>query len=249
MVAPIWSLLSGICVQNIEDKERWSNIGIEDEKLYLSGSIKFDFLSGSQPKKRDEFQQIIDTYSKQRKVVIVVSSFAGEEYAIARELKGLMNEIFLLFVPRHVERAAKVCEDLVGVGYHPILRSELHSKSGCDTCLVVDTTGELRDWTAHADVAIIGKSWISKGGQNPAEAIAARVPVIVGARMDNFEPLVSRLEMVGGLLRLQHLAQLEESVSGLLKGENKKMLDEAEVAIKLHRGATQRTISRIVNTL
>jgi hypothetical protein len=42
------------------------------------------------------------------------------------------------------------------------------------TVFLIDTTGELCDWTAHADAVIIGKSFLSVGGQNPAEAILAK---------------------------------------------------------------------------
>ena len=49
--------------------------------------------------------------------------------------------------------------------------------SASPQAFVIDTTGELATWIDHADAVIIGKSFLSTGGQNPAEAILARKPV------------------------------------------------------------------------
>ena len=45
----------------------------------------------------------------------------------------------------------------------------------------------MRTWS------IIGKSFLSTGGQNPCEAIIAGKPVIFGPHMENFQPLARRL--------------------------------------------------------
>ena len=109
--------------------------------------------------------------------------------------------------------------------------------------LVVDSTGELRDWTAHADVVVIGKSFLGRGGQNPVEAIEAGVPVVCGPHMENFEPLITEL----------CAASAVESVSGadLSKGlraalastEYRRVLAaSARAVLEQHRGATRRII-------
>ena len=113
-------------------------------------------------------------------------------------------------------------------------------------CYIADTTGELRDWTALADVAVIGKSFLADGGQNPAEAVACGVPVLTGPHMENFDALVQLLEGVDGIARCD-----ENRLADVLK----EMLDNpllahaqssrAQVALKAHFGATARTIRMI----
>ena len=59
-------------------------------------------------------------------------------------------------------------------------------------CLLLDTTGELRNWYAVATVVFIGKSLTAHGGQNPVEPILAGKPVIFGPHMENFASLARR---------------------------------------------------------
>ena len=115
-------------------------------------------------------------------------------------------------------------------------------------CYVVDTTGELRDWTALANVAVIGKSFLADGGQNPVEAIAARVPVVVGPHMSNFADLVNLLLSKDAILTCS-----AQDIAATLK----RILDDPQTAahraeqayriIYLHSGATRRS-SELVET-
>ena len=78
--------------------------------------------------------------------------------------------------------ATEVKAELERAGFQVVLRSQVPSTRGAGDrrhVFVIDSTGELRDWTAHADVVIIGKSFLATGGQNPSEAILARKPVIL----------------------------------------------------------------------
>ena len=96
---------------------------------------------------------------------------------------------------------------------------------------MIDSTGELRDWTSHADVVIIGKSFLSEGGQNPCEAILAGKPVIFGPHMENFQPLAASW-FNGGCISAndpQELAQaivstLDPSIAGNIDAEGSSHL-------------------------
>ena len=119
----------------------------------------------------------------------------------ARSAKRLPNALPVM-VPRHAERRAEVKAELERAGFHGVLRSigfPRQSRRPVDDreVFVIDSTGELRDWTAHADVVIIGKSFLATGGQNPGEAILAEKPLVFGPHMENFEPLASRLVAAG----------------------------------------------------
>lgn len=109
-------------------------------------------------------------------------------------------------------------KDLSARGWQCILRTEgeIPETLKENVCYVVDTTGELKDWTALADVAVIGKSFLADGGQNPAEAVACGVPVLTGPHMENFDALVQLLEGVDGITRCG-----EEQLPDVLK----EMLD------------------------
>jgi 3-deoxy-D-manno-octulosonic-acid transferase len=109
---------------------------------------------------------------------------------------------------------------------------------------VIDSTGELRDWTAHADVVIIGKSFLASGGQNPSEAILAHKPVIFGPHMENFQPLADRLIAAGGCIRALDETELRKAiVTALDPSKAKAMIGGAARILERHEGATQRIIA------
>ena len=109
--------------------------------------------------------------------------------------------------------------------------------------LVIDSTGELRDWTAHADVIIIGKSFLSTGGQNPCEAILANKPLICGPHMENFEPLASRLTAAHGCIRANGKSELQAAVTSALNPETAASLTRnAARLLARHEGATRRIV-------
>ena len=138
-------------------------------------------------------------------------------------------------MPRHAERRAEVTEALNG---NVILRSQFQQPLGSES-FVIDSTGELRDWTAHADVVVIGKSFFEEGGQNPSEAILAEVPVICGPNMSNFEPLVTELKEAGGICMVSSREELVSALRTIPMGQVKK----ARVVLEKHNGAMDRTIA------
>jgi len=243
LVQPIFGLFSKVGVPELADKQSWQNIGVPANSLEVTGSIKFDQAGAAAPQQRNEFQSMLDSFGMGRKIVMALSSHAGEEALIAQAMIGV--DALCVIVPRHAERRDEVRSDLQKLGYEVVLRSQFKQASDpAGACFVVDSTGEMRDWTAHADVAIVGKSFLGNGGQNPAEAIAAGIPVITGPDMSNFEPLVTMLCEVKGINKLTDTSELKTGIIASLDRnfENPNQLDAAKKVLDLHQGATQRTV-------
>ena len=142
--------------------------------------------------------------------------------------------------------------DLAALGYQVIRRSDYISEDLIElevvphAALLIDTTGELAQWTALADLSLIGKSWLpsgAKGGQNPFESIIQGVPTICGPHMSNFEPLLSAVVAEGGAIQLDSLEQLGSTIQQLyLSPETIPALSQrgqAHLVAKV--GATQKT--------
>lgn len=251
LVKPIFALFDKVGVPEEADKRRWQSIGVPAEALAVTGSIKFDQSGAASAQKRPEFQQMIDGFGAGRPVVMALSTHAGEEKLIAAAMQEVAGNALCVIVPRHAERRAEVKADLESLGYEVVLRSDYKApKSPEKACFVIDSTGEMRDWTAHANIAIVGKSFLGKGGQNPTEAIAAKVPVITGPDMSNFEPLVSMLKKAQGIVSLESADELPAALEKLLKGEHRSptMLDDALKVLELHQGATLRTVHALRET-
>ena len=244
LLKPLLEMISKLCSQDEIDKERWVNAGVADKKVVVTGSVKFDQSGAVTAAKRKEFSAMLIRFGH-KPVVMAISTNIGEEAWIAAALVSIKDEIRLAIVPRHAERRADIVKDLERIGYTPELRSKLSDEVG--DCLVIDSTGELREWTADADIVIVGKSILAKGGQNPTEAIAAGVPVIVGPYMGNFEPLISHLKSAGGIIEIIEPKELVTSVTGLLKNEGARNIQtEAAIGVlESHQGATKRTVEAL----
>lgn len=245
-IAPMYQAVSRIGVQGPEDDQRFRSLGIEPSRLTITGSIKFDPSAASLPQPRDEFSKILAPLRKHQHVVLAASTHDGEEALLARALAA--SSYFLVVVPRHAERRHDVLKALRAMGRRPWLRSEgIAPESENFDCLIIDSTGELRDWTAHADAVIIGKSFLATGGQNPAEAILARIPVITGPHMENFEPLQSQLRAMHGICQVDSA----EAIPAVLDhwfahaSEREALCDRAWQVLGQHQNATSLSIELI----
>lgn len=243
-IRPVFSKLDRVAVQREEDRAIWEHLGVAAGRVGVTGSLKFDPLGMALPARRAEFAAMLEPLAAGRPVVLAASTHAGEEAMIATAIAQAGG--FPLVVPRHAERRGEVREVLEAAGFRVVLRTEGSGRGAAGDrgdCLVVDTTGELRDWIAHASVVVIGKSFRGGGGQNPAEALLAGVPVVFGPRMENFEPLAS--ELVG------EEAARRVAEEGLADALGALLADPAGAArlgeagrrqLEAHAGAVDRTL-------
>lgn len=244
----LFSFLDYVGVQDAQDAVRFEGIGISPSRIVVTGSIKFDGRDVPAPQKRPEFARLLERLSGGKPVILAASTHAGEEVAIAAAIREA--EGFPLIVPRHAERRASIRRELTADGWIPVLRTDGESSlpvhAADNICYIADTTGELRDWTAHADIAVIGKSFLAEGGQNPAEAVSADVPVVTGPHMENFQALVDMLEKAGGITRCE-LPGLANSLRKLLSHSSSAcaQASRAHSALADHDGATIRTVDLV----
>jgi 3-deoxy-D-manno-octulosonic-acid transferase len=249
LTGPIFRLLDAICVQEREDIARWTSLGADAAQIQVTGNIKFDYTPA--PSKRvEEFRAFLRALGVKPDAPILLagSTFPGEERILAkvfRKLREQFPELFLIIVPRHVERTDQVVADVIASGLSVALRSAtpgIRTAEPAD-CLIVNTTGELRDWYYVATVVFIGKSLTSTGGQNPVEAVAAGKPVIFGPHMENFRAIVARWLAHAAAIEITDPTSLERTVAKLLRDKTLRdtLAHRAREIAAAHEGATERT--------
>lgn len=246
-VSPIFRLLDGVLVPEPDDVARWHSLGVLAEKIRVTGSIKFDSPTGA-PTREGEFRALLAPLGVTEKTPILLggSTWFPEEKILAEILPRLRTEfpdLFLILVPRHVERCAEILRSLAPLCV--ARRTALLLAPPCDA-LLVDTTGELRDWYSLATIVFVGKSLpqvAQPGGQNPAEPAALGKPVLCGPRMDNFAALVTHMLAHGAVRTVSDPASLEREAAALLRDPAARaaMASAAATALASHAGATQRT--------
>ncbi|MEI7909715.1 MAG: glycosyltransferase N-terminal domain-containing protein [Verrucomicrobiota bacterium] len=264
-VRPVFGLLDAIAIQNPGDAAIWQQLGIAADKIHTTGSLKIDPSSGQPPTRRPEFQALLASLTgpgAARPIILAASTHAGEEVWIASAIRDAVPDAVILIAPRHAERRAQVKAELERSDFQVVLRStlpEAHERparvSSAITapspaiCLVIDTTGELRDWTAHADVVIIGKSFLATGGQNPCEAILAAKPVVCGPHMENFEPLASNLLAAHATFPANDPASLGIAIRRALDPHAAlAATSRATALLTQHCGATRRIVALLTRS-
>ena len=248
LLGSMYQKLTWVGAQANEDKPRLANIGIPRQTLHVVGSVKFD--PSLETPASTSFDPIpLLSILGDGPILMALSTHDGEELIFAKAAAKVPNARIVI-IPRHMERREEILQELSKNGFKVILRSSnptATSDSSATQVLVVDSTGEMPSFTKHAQVAFIGKTLTSKGGQNPCEAIAAGVAVIAGPAMGNFEPLASQMREQGALWTVDNEDDLTSALAELTSNVEKRerQASQALSTLEAHRGATARTVEAL----
>ena len=172
-----WQNVTALFAQDQVDAERWKRIGVPADRITVTGSMKYDtedLRLESTRAFRSGWKIMVSV--RDRPILLGGSLHPGEEDLLLSGFQLLLAEfpqLFLILVPRHVERTPEIVQLLRARNVRFTLRSEPDFQHG-PSILLVNTTGELRDWYSTATVVVVGKSFYGVGGQNPVEPIMAQ---------------------------------------------------------------------------
>lgn len=254
-VGPIFSLLDHVFVQDPADLALWTRLGARSDAILCTGSIKYDEppaggLSKNIP--RADLVAFLDqlAIASTRPILLAGSTFPGEEFLLAElylELRKKIPALFLILVPRHVERTPDILADLASLNLK-IARRTLPERES--DLLLVDTTGELRAWYDLATVVFIGKSLLATGGQNPVEAVLAGKPIVCGPHMENFGSIITQWQAAGLEIQVPDSAALARRVETLLldPATRQALAGGTLDVIRPHFGATSRLVDQLLGT-
>jgi 3-deoxy-D-manno-octulosonic-acid transferase len=144
-----------------------------------------------------------------------------EELVLSAYLKNYAKfpGLRLILAPRHPERFGEVADLLLARGISFVRRSELGDYDSArgpfkEKVLLLDSVGELSSVYAIADIAVIGKSFIGTGGQNPLEPAYWGKPILCGPHMENF-PFMQEFYDAGAAFEVEP-ASLADKIGELL---------------------------------
>ncbi len=241
-----------VAAQSERDAARIIEIGAEKDRVSVTGNLKFDVnLPPGLPEAGDSLRL---TWGKDRPVLTAGSTHEGDEGPLLEAFKGVLlafPSAILVLVPRHPERFVRAAQLARSAGLRVSLLSEnpvfLHETQ----CLVVDTMGVLMQYYAACDVAFVGGSMTTIGGQNMLEPAAMGKPVVVGPHTFNFSDIMRQLVEAQGALQVQDAAELEAAVRRLF-GEPRlrdRMGHAGRNLVNSGKGALQRTLDLISSLL
>ena len=246
-------------VQSDLDRQRLIELGAVPTAVRAMGSAKYDITKMDLAGQEDARQALRICGMDDGSLILVGgSTWKGEEEILLDLLKRLKTEfpaLKLILVPRHAERRAEVEAQIKSRGLNQVRRSEIGGAAGgmCAKAdvLLVDTTGELKDFYAVADVIFVGKSLTARGGQNIIEPAALGKPIIVGPHMTNFEAVMSDFLSAGAIVQVADAEALEAAVRRLLGDEARRVElgGKAKEVVVAGRGVARESVKLIMAIL
>lgn len=187
--------LSLIIVQDAQSHANFIALGADNDKVKLAHSLKWSSAT-NQP-------FLHKTTLGHRPVWVMASTHDGEEslaLAVHQRLLTHLPNALLILVPRHPERfddVAKLCQDFI---YHRRSQTDIQDDT---QVYLADSMGELMAWYGLCDVAVVGGSFVDKGGHNPIEPARVAKPIIMGRYVKNCAEIVADLVGVQALVQVQ----------------------------------------------
>jgi len=206
------------------------------------GDLKYDKIPKIKKIKRSELGL------KNEKIIILGSSHNGEEDLLLdayRHLKNKFKDLKLIIAPRKVERKTHVGK--IFSEFNTAFWSESKSFDWANLdVLVIDKIGFLAQVYSLADIALVGGSWVKRGGHNPIEPSFFGVPTIFGPSMDNFREVAQYLVDSGGAMCISS-NELLDVIENLLtnKAKRKEVGLFALKAVKTRKGVSRRMFNEI----
>lgn len=249
----LFGLLERMLMQNEEYTGYLRQLGVPEERLRVTGSVKFDGVTADRHNPRTQvLRQLLDVRDDDL-VWIAGSTQAPEEEIVVdiyRRLRSVHPRLRLFLVPRHPDRFGEVARLLERSGLPFERRSALRTPRS--ELVLIDTLGELGALWGLADVAFVGGSLDGRrGGQNMIEPAAYGAAVVFGPHVWNFRDVAARLVEAGGACQVADGDALEAEVSRLLGNPQERQSRGAAARqfVLQQQGATERTVDHLVEML
>jgi len=245
---PAFNTFRWVYPQSSPEAERFLAIGLEPARLRSIGNLKFDVaLTMPGADALASLRQELNIPSNSP-ILIAGSTHPGEEDIIRSCFLKLRNDfpsLRLIIVPRRPERGAEVSSLFRNDGIDTSLLSQPNHV--VPTVVVVDRMGYLSRLYALADIAIVGGSFVPKGGQNPIEPAACGKPVLFGPDMHDFPDVSKWLIDAGGAVQARNEEDLYATAHRLLINpqEARMMGEHARLVVTEHQGTTAKIVRDI----
>lgn len=253
-VQPIFNMLAKnltrVLCQYPDDAQRFIRLGVAKEKIFVTGSIKFDIDIDQTTIQKG--QQLRSNLGRNRPVWIAASTHQGEDEQVlaahAEVLKEHPNALLIL-VPRHPERFNAVFE-LCKTQFISVRRTETEAELDPEVQVYLgDTMGEMLVLMGAADICFMGGSLLGDkvGGHNMLEPAALGKPVLTGPSYYNFTDITEQLIKAEGLKVVTTAKAISKSISQAFNDKNvlHSKSQSTRLVIDKNRGSLANTISAI----
>ncbi len=252
-------MIDACFVQSNGDRDRLLNLGAPAERLTVVSSAKYEVAErdrNGEERARTALKSAgIDSCHR---VLLGGSTWEGEEAILLdmyARLKREMPKLVLVLAPRHVERSEDVLEEIKRRSLSVIRRRQIQNGNSvaeaAPDVFLLDTTGELKNFYACADIIFVGKSLTMHGGQNIIEPALYAKPILVGPYMENFPTVMEDFRSVGAIFQVPDAIELEKTIRDLLVNPSRaeETGERAAQLIRDKAGAVCQTVDAVAPLL
>ncbi len=228
--------------QNRETLLYFKKLGVR--KIKFLGNLKF---IGS---KNNERKSLKKQNFRNKTILCSASTHDNEEEIFANlhiKYKRKISNLMTIIIPRHIERTNEITQMLENKKLNYVKHSENKKNlRNCDIYLV-DSYGESKSFYEISNVVFLGGSLVSKGGQNPLEALRFGCNIIHGNYIFNFKDVYKMLEKEKLSLKVSDSKDLEKKAFSLFKKRNnsykiKKLKNIGHLILKKNLGELKKVI-------
>ncbi|MBL4831822.1 MAG: lipid IV(A) 3-deoxy-D-manno-octulosonic acid transferase [Aliivibrio sp.] len=253
-IQPLFNLLhpclSKILCQSQADSDRFARLGINLEKLEITGSIKFDIQISDEIKQKGK--ELREKLGSDRPIWVAASTHKGEDEQVLAAHSEVLKQhpnALLILVPRHPERFDDVFKLSKSYGFNSVKHTSSEQITTDAQVYLGDTMGKMLVLMGAADICFMGGSLLGNkvGGHNILEPAALGVPIITGPSYYNFKAITELLITHNAALSCD-ANDLSSHISHLIEqpAVREIMKTNALDIVNLNKGSLQKTIAKII---
>ena len=251
----IFRKLSLILAQTDEYAQRFKEIGSPEEKVIVTGSLKYDTAQ------TDDRVEGADTIAAQLNIgnerLWVAGATGNDEEKILLDVyqdlkqQDQFSDLRLVVVPRKPERFDEVAQVIAKAGFDFVRYSSVKNADAPypDKIPVIlgDTMGDLRKFYSLATIIFVGRSLVPMGGSNMMEAAALGKCTIFGPYTFKFKQTADALLAEEGAIMVKDKQDLFDTIQKCLTDTDfaRTIARNGREVIKKNQGATAKTIDQI----
>ncbi|MBI3404052.1 MAG: 3-deoxy-D-manno-octulosonic acid transferase [Acidobacteria bacterium] len=243
-------------MQSQPDAQRLLQLGAPEERVQVTGNLKFDIAPPAQTSIAAWLEEQI-TRQDRWPVLVAGSVVAGEEEEVLAAydyIQRKWNRTLLILAPRKPARfdaAARIVEE---DGWRVVRRSSIQTgrplAEDADVFLL-DSVGELAGLYRLADATFVGGSLVNSGGHNILESALYGKPPCFGASMENFRDMAQLFLQREAAVQVETGPALGHAWMRLIEdvAMRERMGRNAQALVAENGGATDRSLARIAEVL
>ncbi len=250
---PILNSFDRILVQSGTEVQRFSDLGVDDDRILEAGNIKYDLSDFDEGGRIEGYQREFGI--RDGNIVIVAGSTFEKEEDILTEtfnrLKGRYDNLKLIIAPRHPHRFDSVYSRIANKGFITVKRKPFPKGMQDWDVLVINTIGELKYIYALADIAFVGGSLVKIGGHNILEPAYWSKAIITGRYYHNFSRIINDFRDKNAVIIADDADDLYNAMIRLLDDEEyrSRLGENAKNVLDSNRGALDKTQRLIIDDI